>query len=138
MWAFDVAGWLIGEAEDGPRVTPIAPPAHGQAPTPGEPWPRWRRVAWALDAYPTAQAQAIPEEAEMWRVWCALIAAGRLQAVRDAIAAIEDPVQRAIVVTQFEKRPILRRRGQLMRQLMQRAGITEEERDALFLQAAAM
>jgi len=138
-FAYDAQRWYDGEVEDDtPRSTPIAPPAHAEERVDGEPWPRWQRTAWVLEPWTAQPPPVVPDEVEMWRARCVLIAAGKHQAVLDAIAAIPDPVQRAITAAQFEFRPTVRRLSPLTVLLQQAAGITDEERDAMFVQAAAL
>lgn len=139
-FAFDALGWWFGEVEDDtPRSVPIAPPqGYDGDPVAGQPWPRWCRYEWRIEDYSPPDAPAVPDEVEMWRAHCALIAAGKMAAVRAGIASIADPTARALAEAQFEYRPTVRRLSPLTQQLQQLAGITDEERDALFVQAAAL
>lgn len=87
---------------------------------------------------PAPPAPPLPDEVDRWKAHYVLIAAGHMPAVRAAIAAIQDDAQRALAELLFDQRPTIRRIGALTQQIQQAAQITDEERDALFLQAAAL
>ena len=83
-------------------------------------------------------APQVPDEVERWKAHYVLIQAGRMAAVKAAIAAIPDATQRDIAELLFYQRPTIRRIGGLTQQLQQAAGITDEERDAMFILAASL
>jgi hypothetical protein len=81
---------------------------------------------------------ALPDEVDRWKAHYVLIAAGKMPAVRAAIAAIEDDTERALAELLFDQRPTIRRIGPLTQQIQLGAGITDAERDAMFVQASAL
>lgn len=68
----------------------------------------------------------------------ALLGAGLLDDVDAAIAAIPDPVQRKAAEIEWEYAQTVDRDSPFTRQLAQGLGLTDEQKDALFTQAATL
>lgn len=135
-YAYDAQRWYAGEvAADTPGSTPIAPLIGSVSSLPGEPRARWCRYEWRVEPY---TPQPVPDVVERWAAHYVLTAEGHMPAVRAAIDAIPDPVQRELARIEFDQRPTIRRLSPLTQQLQQLAGITEQQRDAMFIAAAQL
>ena len=142
--AFDNWGWYAGPVADGaPRSTPVAPDNTSTSQTTGASRSNWTGHEWMVLQYvppeaPPEPQPVVPDEVDRWKAHYVLTAAGLMPAVRAAIAAIEDDAERAIAELLFDQRPTIRRIGALTQRIQQDAGISDAERDALFVQAAAL
>lgn len=93
--------------------------------------------AAARDAAAAAEAaRKLPK----WKFWAVLDIAGKAQLLRDAVAQIADPLQRAIVSARLEHTEIYDRDDPLFadEQLMAAIGVSAEDIDALWAQAVAL
>lgn len=88
-------------------------------------------------ARPTPPAPPLPDEVETYKAHLVLITAGHFDAVEAIIDGMQ-PAARAQAQAMFYRRPTIRRLSPLTLQIQQTLGMSDEERDALFAQAAAL
>lgn len=81
---------------------------------------------------------AIITSVTMRQARLALLGAGLLDDVDAAIAAITDPVQRKAAEIEWEYAQTVDRDSPFTKQLAQGLGLTDEQKDALFTQAATL
>ena len=87
---------------------------------------------WVVD-----QGQPIkPTKVTLRQAKLALLAAGMLQGVKDAISAIEDPIQREAAEIEWEYAQDVERNNGLVPMLASAIGMTDAQLDALFADAA--
>jgi hypothetical protein len=86
---------------------------------------------------PVAQPPAVPSEVTMRQARLALAAAGKLAAVDAAIASLPEP-QKSAAQIEWEYSAAVRRTQPLVLALAPAIGLTSEQLDALFIQAAAL
>ena len=79
----------------------------------------------------------VPREIELWQAKSIMSAMGLISQVEAAIAAMPDP-QRAVVQCAWSGNARLARRGPTVTALAPALGLTDEQLDAMFLQAAAL
>ena len=87
---------------------------------------------------PPAPSVVIPQSVTMRQARLALLGAGLLDSVNAAIAAITDPVQRKAAQIEWEYAQTVDRDSPFTQQLAAGLGLTSEQLDALFTQAAAL
>lgn len=80
----------------------------------------------------------VPEQVTMRQARLALLAAGLLDDVEEAIAAIPDPVQRKAAQIEWEYANMIERQSEFVQQLAVGLGLSTEQLDDLFMQAAAL
>lgn len=79
----------------------------------------------------------VPREIELWQAKSIMSAMGLISQVEAAIAAMPDP-QRAVVQCAWSGNARLARRGPTVTALAPALGLTDEQLDAMFIQAAAL
>lgn len=79
-----------------------------------------------------------PQQVTMRQARLALLAAGLLDDVEEAIAAIPDPVQRKAAQIEWEYASMVERQSAFVQQLAVGLGLSTEQMDDLFMQAAAL
>lgn len=87
---------------------------------------------------PSLNPTPIPQSVTMRQARLALLGAGLLDDVDAAIAAITDPVQRKAAEIEWEYATTVDRDSPFTQQLAQGLGLTTEQKDALFTQAATL
>jgi hypothetical protein len=95
---------------------------------------------WALLPQNVAAYQApvsVPHEVTMRQARLALAAAGKLAAVDAAIASLSEP-QKSAAQIEWEYSAAVRRTQPLVLALAPAIGLSDEQLDALFIQAAAL
>lgn len=139
-YVIDALGWLAGTAEaDATGTIPVTPPETTvQEPTDGELWPRWRRYRWELQVWHPAPDGIVPDQVERWRAHYVLTAHGYMDAVMAAIDGMQDNTQRNLARAEFTQRPTIHRISYWTQLLQQAVGITDEERDQMFVEAQAL
>lgn len=139
-YAIDSGRWLVGDAEDGaPGAVPKAPPAvDAQEPTAGQPWPRWYRFEWRIEAYTPPAAVTVPAVVTMRQARIALLGAGLLDDVEAAIDAIADPATRQAARITWDYSSEVQRHNGFVSMLAPAMGLTDEQLDQLFVAAAAL
>jgi hypothetical protein len=97
----------------------------------------FRDGVWEVE---TAQppAQPVPQSVTMRQARLALLGAGLLDDIEEAIASIPDPVQRRAAQIEWEYATIVERNSALIQQLAPTLGMTEAQMDELFATAAAL
>jgi hypothetical protein len=97
----------------------------------------FRDGVWEVE---TAQppAQPVPQSVTMRQARLALLGAGLLDDIEEAIASIPDPVQRRAAQIEWEYATIVERNSALIQQLAPALGMTEAQMDELFATAAAL
>ena len=136
-FAIDARNWLVGPVDDDtPGSVPIEPPAvEATDPSPGQPWPLWCRFEWQVQPYAPVP---VPDQVERWRAHYVLTAHGYMDAVLAAIDGITDPAQRNLARAEFTQRPYIHRTSYWTQMLQQAAGISDAERDQMFIEAEAL
>jgi hypothetical protein len=89
-------------------------------------------------ARPAPPVPPLPDEVETYKAHVVLILWGKMAAVKAYFLTIEDDTARELAEAMFYRRPTIRRIGELTQQVQYGAGITDAERDAMFVQAAAL
>ena len=87
---------------------------------------------------PTPPPPQIPTSVTMRQARLALLGAGLLDDIEEAIASIPDPVQRRAAQIEWEYATIVERSSALIQQLAPTLGMTEAQMDELFATAAAL
>lgn len=87
---------------------------------------------------PEKAKQPVPRQVTMRQARLALLGAGLLDQVDAAIAAIPDPIHRKAAQIEWEYAQTVDRNSPFTQQLAAGLGITEEQKDALFTQAATL
>lgn len=82
-------------------------------------------------AAPEGQPAPLPAEIPMHKVKKALVIMGRMQDVRDAIAAVENPISRECIEIEFDTAPNLVLAGASTALIMSMIGMGEPEKQAL-------
>lgn len=77
------------------------------------------------------QALALPSEIPMHKVKKALVIMGRMQDVKDAIAAVENPISRECIQIEFDTAPNLVLGGASTQLIMAAIGMGEPEKQAM-------
>lgn len=96
---------------------------------------RWTGADWEdvlSDTQPT-----IPQRVQMRQARLALFSAGLLDAIDPTIEALPEP-DRAVARIEWEYSPDVKRHNGLVDKLAPSLGLTDEQVDALFIQAAQM
>lgn len=142
--AFNTWGWYVGVVADGtPRSVSQEPLNMSVSETPGALRSNYTGSEWIELPYTAPEpmpepAPELPDEVDRWKAHFVLASAGLMPAVRAAIAAIEDDTERAVAEVLFEQRPTIRRISALTQRVQQAVGISDAERDAMFVQAFAL
>ena len=87
---------------------------------------------------PTPGDPVLPDDVERWRAHYVLTAHGYMDAVLAAIGGIADAAQRNLARAEFTQRPYIHRVSYWTQMLQQAVGISDAERDAMFIEAAAL
>lgn len=119
---YDQDGKVVGFGPDDDNYAPAVPPGG--------------RIGLA-DAVPTI-APPPTTQVTMRQARLALLGAGLLDDVHAAIAAIADPTQRKTAEIEWEYAQTVDRGSSFTQQLAAGLGLTAEQLDALFTQAAAL
>jgi hypothetical protein len=90
-----------------------------------------------IAALPGPQPTPVPEQVTMRQARLALSAAGKLAAVDAAIASLPEP-QKSAAQIEWEYSAAVRRTQPLVLALAPAIGLSDEQLDALFIQAAAL
>ena len=106
---------------------------------------RWSN-GWVFEAIPQPEPEpepeplppAVPQQVTMRQARLALLGAGLLDDVDAAIAAIPDPVQRKAAQIEWEYASTVERQSPFVQQLAAGLGLSAEQMDDLFVQAAAL
>ena len=103
-------------------------------------WQQYQQ--WLAEGNVPAPADPVPpvviSSVTMRQARLALLGAGLLDSVDAAIAAIPDPTQRRAAETEWEYAQTVDRSSAFTQQLATGLGLTSEQLDALFTQAAAL
>lgn len=147
-YTFDIFGWYTGETEDAaPRSTTVAPPTASTATTPDEPRANFVGIPgqeWEVRPYTHAEppelpaSPPVPAQVTARQAVQALIYAGLIDAVQAAIDAIPDPVARALAQAEWSRSQVFERDRPLLIQLAGAMGLSSEDLDQLFINAAAL
>lgn len=87
---------------------------------------------------PALSKPTVPQQVTMRQARLALLGAGLLDDVDAAIAAIPDPVQRKAAQIEWEYANTVERQSAFVQQLAVGLGLSAEQMDDLFVQAAAL
>ena len=87
---------------------------------------------------PSLNPTPIPQSVTMRQARLALLGAGLLDTVAQAVAAISDPVQRKAAEIEWEYAQTVDRNSPFTQQLAAGLGLSSEQLDSLFTQAAAL
>ena len=87
---------------------------------------------------PNLVKRPVPQQVTMRQARLALLGAGLLDDVDAAIAAIPDPVQRKAAQIEWEYASTVERQSPFVQQLAAGLGLSAEQMDDLFVQAAAL
>ena len=87
---------------------------------------------------PPAPAVVIPQSVTMRQARLALLSAGLLDDVDAAITSIHDPIQRKAAEIEWEYAQTVDRDSPFTRQLAQGLGLTDEQKNELFIQASQL
>lgn len=132
MTAFDASKFDCYPVQDTPQ--PQAPGKVAQRIIPELVDGVWQERWGLVDVPPVL----VPESVEMAQARLALLGAGLLSQVDAAIDAIADPAQREAARIAWEYRPQVHRNSQLVLSLGAALGLTNEQIDELFRQAAGL
>ena len=91
-----------------------------------------------IAALPPVQPDPIPQSVTMRQARLVLLNAGLLDDVDAAIASIPDPVQRKAAEIEWEYAQTVDRDSPFTRQLAQGLGLTDEQKNVLFVQASKL
>ncbi|MEY4075067.1 MAG: hypothetical protein RJA29_2424 [Pseudomonadota bacterium] len=97
----------------------------------------FRDGVWEVE---TAQppAQPVPQSVTMRQARLALLGAGLLDDIEEAIASIPDPVQRRAAQIEWEYANTVERQSAFVQQMAVGLGLSAKQMDDLFVQAAAL
>lgn len=142
-YQFDLWGWYAGMVDAGaPRSTDDVPPTLSTATTVGSPRANWSGQAWQVRPFetppPAPSLTPVPLSVTKRQARQALILAGLIDAVQPAIDAIENPVQRALMQSEWDDSQVFERHRPSLLQMATAIGLDSEELDTLFRTAGAL
>ena len=138
---YDLFGWYIGPGT-GQRTTSVAPANTSLDSTEGLFRSNWTGYEWIEIPYVVPPELEVfipvPEVVTRRQAKIALIQAGLLDVVEAAIAAIPDETERRIAQVDWADAQEVRRDWPLLVQMAAQIGLTPEQVDNLFRQAATI
>jgi hypothetical protein len=131
--ALEAAGILIVRPSERPPVEPGMILVEGPPENKDGVW--WQ--TWVQNPAPPPAPPSVPQEISLWQFRAALKLNGNFERVQYALAQLQSP-ESILAAELFEYGNKIYRESELSRQIIKILGVTEEQVDNLFIQAAAI